>query len=174
MAIAARMEKRRMPYVRRGVGPRLASTVPAQARTSPSTSPRLWPASEISASEFVRSPKPISATTNATLSPTPMAKARSKFAGAWAVAGVGVAGAAMSVIMSVIMAVRVPMITMVVIMVVVSDTIRRLPHTEEASDGRRARPCGLLLPRWRRGWKLGEPPLHRLELRRVGAQRGEL
>ena len=45
-----------MPYVRRGVGSRRASTVPAHASTSASTSPRLWPASAISASECVRSP----------------------------------------------------------------------------------------------------------------------
>jgi hypothetical protein len=73
-------------------------------------------------------------------------------------------------IVRVTMRVIVLVIMVPMIMVLVPDAIRSLPHTQEASDGRRARPCGFLLPRGRRGRKLGQSPLHLLELRGVGAE----
>ena len=74
---AARMEKRRSPYVWRAVGLRRASIVAPHARMSPSTSPKLWPASAVSASECDRTPKITSVTTNARFRLMPTAKARS-------------------------------------------------------------------------------------------------
>ena len=82
------------------VGARLANTAASQAIANASTSLKLWPASESSATEWAKTPPAASATTKAALSATPMAKARPKSATA-----PGVVADAVTVVVVVVVAV---------------------------------------------------------------------
>ena len=76
-ANAAKIVDRPRPQVNRFDGGLRASQCAPHANSSPSTSPALWPASEISASESAANPNTSSTTTNTTFSTTPTPIARS-------------------------------------------------------------------------------------------------
>ena len=86
LASAAKIVARPRPQVYRRDGGRRASQLAPQARSRPTTSLALWPASARSASEPAHTPAAISTTTKPALSPTPSIIARSSWPGAmpWA------------------------------------------------------------------------------------------
>ena len=73
---AAKIVELRQPYVLLGLGVTRARAWPPHASKSPSTSLRLCPASDSSASESPHNPNPASTATYTTFSTTPMANAR--------------------------------------------------------------------------------------------------